>query len=314
MWLVVTWCSSMRRSISSGVHLSISTTVWPDVQRVARPHQHGRVVERRAGDVHVAVVRAARRTCPGSRRSSSPRSSGSMSTSAALHALGLAGGARRVVHGGAGDAVRRARCRAGRRSARRRAGTRRRRRRRSGRSAGTSSLGQRLAPASSAKRSSADEHLGVAVVDDVGDLGADEVVVDRREVQADLQGAEVELDACSRSLGSTTATVSPVSRPRARSPWLIWLACGRAARRRVSPRPSWVTSAMRSGSSVAKFQNPNAMCRSCSPCGPRSGPLKSDGPSDATARLGGGQTIVGASDPGAAALPGHRPMDRGGRR
>ena len=29
MWLCVTRCSSISRSISSGVHLSISTTGWP---------------------------------------------------------------------------------------------------------------------------------------------------------------------------------------------------------------------------------------------------------------------------------------------
>ena len=39
-----------------------------------------------------------------------------------------------------------------------------------------------------------DEDLGVAVIDDVGDLGPDQVVVDRCEVQTDLHGTEVQLD------------------------------------------------------------------------------------------------------------------------
>ena len=39
----------------------------------------------------------------------------------------------------------------------------------------------------------AQQHLGIAVVDDVGDLGPDQVVVDRGDVQADLGRTQVEL-------------------------------------------------------------------------------------------------------------------------
>ena len=39
-----------------------------------------------------------------------------------------------------------------------------------------------------------DEDLGLAVVDDVRDLGADQVVVDRHEIPTRLEGGEVELE------------------------------------------------------------------------------------------------------------------------
>ena len=144
-------------------------------------------------------------------------SSGSMSASAALHALGLAGRARRVVHRRAGGAVVGQR----RRLAVDQLGERPEARRSSptakrlvggdvglvGR--GRRTLGEALV---------ADEHLGLAVADDVGDLGADEVVVDRREVEPDLQRGEVRARIISTPLGRTTATVSPGSRPSARRP------------------------------------------------------------------------------------------------
>ena len=53
--LVTLYCS-MSWSISSGTHLSMSTTVWPEVDGGAREAQDGGVVERRADDVDVVVV------------------------------------------------------------------------------------------------------------------------------------------------------------------------------------------------------------------------------------------------------------------
>ena len=56
MWEVVTWYFSISWSISSGTHLSISTTVWQEVDGGARVAHDRGVVERRAHDVDVGVV------------------------------------------------------------------------------------------------------------------------------------------------------------------------------------------------------------------------------------------------------------------
>ena len=84
---------------------------------------------------------------------------------------------------------------------------RRRRRWRSAARAGRRS--PRRPPAqASAKRSWPMKRAGLAVVDDVGDLGPDEVVVDRREVPAGLHGGEVQgehLDAVGQHGGDAVA-------------------------------------------------------------------------------------------------------------
>ena len=163
------------------------------VQRVGRPHQHGGVVERRAGDVHVVVERLhaehaleagvqlaqdvgvdvderrasrpwACRWCPTCSASARRRCDRRGWSSAGRRPARSTGGSPSTV------ADREARCRR------------------------ATSISVMALVISSAKRSWPTKHLGVAVVDDVGDLGADEVVVDRREVEPDLHGAEVELD------------------------------------------------------------------------------------------------------------------------
>jgi hypothetical protein len=45
-----------------------------------------------------------------------------------------------------------------------------------------------------ARRPVGHEHLGLRIADDVGDLGADQVVVDRHQIPARLQTGQIQLD------------------------------------------------------------------------------------------------------------------------
>ena len=182
---VVTRCRSMSSSIPSGVPLVHEHDLVAHVQRVGRPEQHGGVVQRRAGDVHVAVVglHAEQRQ---EQRVQRGELVGVHVDPAPLHALGLAGRARRVVHRRRRRCGRSGVCRAGRRcssSKGRKPATspmaKRRRR-------GVAELGDHLGELVG-EALVADQRLGLGVGDDVGDLGADEVVVDRRDVEPDLR-------------------------------------------------------------------------------------------------------------------------------
>ena len=141
----------------------------------------------------------------------------------ALHALRLAGGARRVVHRRARRPVLGHRRRLRGRRARRTTG--------SPGSPRAPAGSRRGMPASSAAALAsvgealvADEHLGVGVLEDVRDLGRRQPVVDRHVVQAGLQRREVHVHRVSTRSGSTAATVSPLSIPRLRSACTTWLA------------------------------------------------------------------------------------------
>ena len=57
MCVFVTLYLSIRCSICSGVHLSMTHDRVPDVDRRAREDEHRGVVQRRADDVHVVVER-----------------------------------------------------------------------------------------------------------------------------------------------------------------------------------------------------------------------------------------------------------------
>ena len=150
------------------------------------------------------------------------------------HALGLAGRARRVVHrparscGPSGSGVGLAVA-----AAPRSGGSRARRRPRSSVGAGRRSprprpwriVGEALV---------ADEHLGLAVVDDVGDLRADEVVVDRRDVPAGLEPRPGRARASPSRSAARRRRCRPLA-GRARAGRARSGSTGRAARRR-SPR------------------------------------------------------------------------------
>jgi len=111
---------------------------------------------------------------------------------AAAHPLGPAGGARRVVHDGAGGALRGC----GRRpavlqlavGAEALHGTHRE----AALDGEAGLVGGRLHRRGEALVG--DQDLGLGVVEDVGDLGTDEVVVDRDEVPPGLQDGQVDLD------------------------------------------------------------------------------------------------------------------------
>ena len=215
MWLWVTRCRSISSSIASG---------RPPV------HQHDRVaeVQRRRREASTAVWYSGDpqmctlppcASVPNRRMRKPAGAGGRVGVGAgepAAHALRLAGGARRVVHGGAGRALLGpigglTRDEVGKRSEAGHVtdgeaslrGERDLRRR----------LGARVAVALVT-----DEGTGLAVVHDVGDLGPDEVVVDRREVPAGLHGREVQgeqLDAVGQHRGHTVAR-REAQRPAAR--------------------------------------------------------------------------------------------------
>ncbi len=101
----------------------------------------------------------------------------------------------------------------------------------------------------------ADEGRGLAVVDDVGDLGSDQVVVDRREVPTCLHRREVEgehLGAVGQHRGHDVAR----GQAERAEPVHEAVAQRRRARRRSLACPAGSTSASRSGWSCASFQNP----------------------------------------------------------
>ena len=133
-------------------------------------------------------------------------------------------------------------------------GSRRRRRRRSGPPAG-SPTSSAAAAATSAKRSWPTNDLRVAVADDVGDLGADEVVVDRREVPARSAWRR---GTARSSRRRSAARRRWCRRARARAP------AARARRRLALPSsspavcspPSGSTSTTRSGSAAACRKKP----------------------------------------------------------
>ena len=207
--------------------------------------------------MHVVVAAAGCRTCRGSPANSVADVVGVDVGERALHALGLAGGARRVVHGApavrssgsvVGLAGRRARRRAGSpaivadREAARRPGSRSRR---------------RPPRATSAKRSWATNALASQSLDDVRDLGADEVVVDRHEVEAGLQRGEVQLE----HLDAVRAAAWRRRRPargrapagRARAGWHA-----ASSSPAVSSAPSGSTSARWSGFALRDGQKPRS--------------------------------------------------------
>ena len=175
-------------------------------------------------DVHVVVERLEPEHGRASRRTSAPPVSGSTPGSAAAHALRPAGRARRVVHhharrGGRSGIV----GRLARLQLLVRRGSRRcRRRPRSGPRRGSRSRRPRPC-ACSAKRACATNTFASQSSHDVRDLGADEVPVDRHEVEARLADGEVQLE----HLGAVRAAASRSRRraasPSARSPCTNWL-------------------------------------------------------------------------------------------
>ena len=154
-------------------------------------HQHRGVIERRAADVDVAVLGLAAEEAEESAHQRRHRV-GIERRERPAHALRAAGGARGVVHHLAGGAVLGKR----RRLARRELGE--------GTEAGDVSdrearlRGQReLARRGGAGRREPlvyDQRLRLAVVHDVGDLGARQVMVDRGQEPAGLGRRQVELD------------------------------------------------------------------------------------------------------------------------
>ncbi len=166
----------------------------PDVDRgarEARARRCGRAASRRCARCRRT---AAARTCRACPPKPLPAVSGSTPGSAAPHALGLAGRPRRVVHDHARRCDRTDRRRLAVLQLLVRRGSRGcRRRRRSGPSAGKS-ISSAAALAASAKRGVRDEDLRLAVVDDVRDLGSDEVPVDRDQVEAGLCHGEEQLE------------------------------------------------------------------------------------------------------------------------
>jgi hypothetical protein len=163
----------------------------PEVQRAAREHEHGRVVERRAADVDVVTLRLDaehaeehtehREDDVGIERHQRP-----------AHAFRSAGRAGRVVHHLARRAIRRRRVRlaAAEVLVRPEAGHGAHREAALGREVDL--VARRFAGRGEAF--GADEHLRARVLHDVRDLGRGQVMVDRHEVHAALRAAEIELD------------------------------------------------------------------------------------------------------------------------
>ena len=96
-----------------------------------------------------------------------------------------------------------------------------------------SSASSAASSATSANRSWADERLGPGVRQDVGDLGADQVVVDGHQVPAGLQGGEVELEHLD-AVGQHVATTSPGCRSMRPQAVDHLVGPARAARRRCT--------------------------------------------------------------------------------
>ena len=162
-----------------------------EVQRARREQQNGGVVERRAGQMHVV---GARRDAKHREEHAVERRDGIgiERREAAAHALRAAGRPRRVVHDLPGDPlggrrlglpVEQLRVGAEAGHAPDREASRRR----------EVDLVDRGA-ACGCERLRPDEHLGAGVGEDVRDLAAGQVMVDRRQVPAGLRRGEVELD------------------------------------------------------------------------------------------------------------------------
>ncbi len=222
-----------------------------------REAQHGGVIERRADDVDVVVARAGCRTGAGCRPGRWPCSSGSAPDSARRTPLGLPGGARGVVHGVAEAAVVGHGRSSGRRASRRRSRSRRCRPRPGGARPGSRPRRRRRCT-SSANRSWPMKTLALGVLDDVGDLGGHQVVVDGDDVPAGLKGGEVDLedlDAVGQHEGDGVALGPARARRRA---WTTWLARPRSSPA-LSSVPSGATRARWPGSSCAMAQNPKSV-------------------------------------------------------
>ena len=188
---VVTRCSSMRRSISSGIHLSMRTTVWP-MCNDALPKRRTAVWY--SGEPMMWTF-----SSPGwiEKRKRSPArpsaaSSGVTPEQFPVDALGVAGGSRGVVHDVADGALPWQGARVGvpsggiggeavdvahREATQGRNGGLVGRRHRG---FGESLVGQ--------------EDLGSAVLEDVGDLGRHQVMVDGDQVPPGLHRRQVRLD------------------------------------------------------------------------------------------------------------------------
>ena len=196
MWVFVTRYRSMSSSIPSGVQWSITTTVWP--MWIAPPAKT-RTAVWYSGDPQMWTLSS--KGCKPNRNSIPPNpdtiASGATPGSGRRTPFGAPGRAGRVVHDRAGRAVRR-RCR-------RLPVLQVRVRHEAGNVAadGEASRGREVDLVGRGARRVGEagvghERLRLAVPHDVGDLRADEVPVDRDEVEAGLQHREVELEDLAR--------------------------------------------------------------------------------------------------------------------
>ena len=192
MCVLVTRYLSMRWSICCGRPLVHHHDGVPDVDRRTREHEHRGVVQRRADDVHVVVERLQ----PEQVQHPAERPAAGLGIDVlqrAAHALGSPRRARRVVHHQAHLAVRGHRGRlAGLQVLVRAEGVDLAADHDPALGGEADLVGRSLGVLGEARVR--DEDLRFTVLHDVRDLGADEMPVDRDEVEARLADGEVELE------------------------------------------------------------------------------------------------------------------------
>ena len=211
----------MRRSISSGSHLSMSTSVCPRCSE-ALPKRSTAVWY--SGEPMMWTLSSCGWMLKRNRMPESPSAAcfGCDAEQLAVDALGVAGGPRGVVHDVADGAI------LGQRGGLGVARARRRRRNRHG-TDGQAALGRDPGLVGGRDRDLGEalvrhEGLGAGVLQDVGDLGGHQVVVDRAPGTSPPAGRPGRPRSSRRSWGAAWPRRRPTPKPWARSACTSWLA------------------------------------------------------------------------------------------